>query len=354
VSAGWVAGSVRARGLAKRRIGAEAARQLASCGSLAEALAQLAATPYGGGRDGGGVFGGTLGGGSAGAGSAVGGPLGGASFGGGAAAGWADPDEPGGAGMPGAVAAAQHAVAATLLWDLRVLAGWLPQGSAQLMRTLAGWFEIANVAERLRELAGQQAGDLFTLGAVATAWPQLRRAASLADLRAALAASAWQDPGDQTAAAIQVGMRVRWAQRVATLGEPARTWAASALALLLAGERFAAGRPDQPVLRSVAARLLGPAAAAAGTMEELVSSLPGRLSWVLEPASTPADLWLAEAAWWARVERDGHGLLAGSGFDQGPVIGATAVLAADARRVCAALEVAARGGGPIEVFDAVA
>ena len=47
MSAGWVAGSVRARAMARRRLGAGAARQLAACGSLAEALRVLAATPYG-------------------------------------------------------------------------------------------------------------------------------------------------------------------------------------------------------------------------------------------------------------------------------------------------------------------
>jgi hypothetical protein len=253
-----------------------------------------------------------------------------------------------------ALAATQHAITEALLWDFRVLAGWLPQGGAQLMRALAGWFEIANVAERLAELTGREPGATFRLGALATAWPQLRRADSLAELRSVLAASAWKDPGGDTAEDLEVGMRARWAQRVAGLGEPAQTWAASALALLLAGERFGAGRTVNPVLRSVAATLLGPRAATADTPDELARRLPGRLSWVLEPAASPADLWRAEAAWWARTERDGRELLAGSGLDKRPVLGAVVVLAADARRVGAALEIAARGGGPIGVFDAVA
>jgi hypothetical protein len=235
-----------------------------------------------------------------------------------------------------------------------VLAGWLPQGGAQLMRALAGWFEIANVAERLAELSGRQPGAMFRLGALATAWPQLRRSGSPAELRSALAASAWKDPGGESADALQVGMRARWAQRVAALGEPAQTWAASALVLLLAGERFGSGRPANPVLRSVAATLLGPRAAAAGSLDDLARQLPTRLSWVLEPAGEPAGLWRAESAWWARTERDGRDLLAGSGLDKRPVLGAVVVLAADARRVGAALEIAARGGGQIEVFDAVA
>ena len=330
MSAGWVAGSVRARALARRRIGADEARRLAACGSLDEALAMLAATPY--------RIGPVPPGGAAG--------QDGQMTSGGAAA--------DGRGVQEELAAAQHAIAAALLWDLRVLAGWLPQGGAQLMRALAGWFEIANVAERLAELAGRQPGATFRLGALATAWPQLRRADSLAQLRSVLAASAWKDPGGDTPEALEVGLRTRWAQRVAGLGEPAQTWAASALALLLAGERFGAERATNPVLRSVAATLLGPRAAAADTPGELARRLPGRLAWVLEPAADPADLWRAEAAWWTRTERDGRELLAGSGLDRRPVLGAVVVLAADARRVGAALEVAARGGGPIGVFDAVA
>jgi hypothetical protein len=311
VSTGWVAGSVRARALARRRIGADEARRLAACGSLAEALTMLAATPYR------------------------------------ATAGLAESD-------PQLLAAAQQAVAASVLWDLRVLAGWLPQGGAQLMRTLVGWFEIANVAERLQELTGRTSGEMFRLGALSTAWLRLRRASTLPEMRSAIASSAWGDPGGDNAAALELGLRARWAQRVADLGDPPRIWAAGGLALLLAGERFGAGRHDHPVLRSVAGTLLGPAAAEAGTLDELAARLPRRLTWLLDGVHSPADLWRAEAAWWARTEQDGDALLAGPGFDQRPVIGAAVVLAADARRVTAALEVAARGGGPMGAFDAVA
>ncbi|HVB41719.1 MAG TPA: hypothetical protein VNF47_03295 [Streptosporangiaceae bacterium] len=339
MSAGWVAGSVRARALARRRIGAEGARRLAACGSLADALGMLAHTPYRIGESRAGRPEGAPG--AAGAPDTAGargdaGPLG------------------AGGGPQRLLAAAQQAIAAALLWDLRVLAGWLPQGGAQLMRALAGWFEIANVAERLAELSGRPAGDTFSLGALATAWPQARRSASIEDLRAALAASAWKDPGAQSAAGLELGMRARWAERVAVLGGPTRNWAASAVAVLLAGECLRTGQAPAPVPRQVARTLLGPRAAEAGTLGELASRLPERLAWVLDPVAGPGDLWRAEAAWWARVEKDGHALLTGSGLDKGPVLGAVAVLAADARRARAALEIAARGGARIEVFDAVA
>ena len=100
MSAGWVAGSVRAKALVRRRLGADGARRLAACGSLGDALGLLAATPYGANIR---------------------------------------RDQP--------LAAAQHEVAGILLWDLRVLAGWLPRDGVRLLRTLGAWFELANVDE---------------------------------------------------------------------------------------------------------------------------------------------------------------------------------------------------------------
>jgi hypothetical protein len=281
MSGGWVAGSVRARAMLRRCIGADAARELAACGSLPEALQELAATPYGCGR------------------------------------------------LPGlTLSAAQHRVAEAILWDLRVLAGWLPGDGVRLLRALAGWFELANVQELLQAMAGRPADAEFALGALATAWPRLRQAASPAGLRAVLAASAWGDPGGETAEAVLQGMRSRWAARVAAAGEPTQSWAAGAQALLLAGPR-------------------------AVTLDELGHELPARARWVFAGIGSPDDLWRAEAAWWARVERDGFRLLRISGLDSGTVLGAVAVMAADAWRVRAALEIAARGGGELEVYDAV-
>jgi hypothetical protein len=307
MSAGWVAGSVRARALARRRLGWEATRRLAASASLAGALRALAGTPYAG------------------------------------------------AEMPGqTLAGAQHVIAAAVLWDLRVLAGWLPRDGVRLMRTLAGWFELANVDELLETMAGRPAGGEFRLGALATAWPQLRQAVNPAGLRTALAASPWRDPGGDTALAIRLGLRARWAARVAEAGDPASAWAAGASALLLAGEQFAAGRTVDPAVMHGAFSLLGPAVAGAATLEELAHLLPARARWVLAGISSPAGLWRAEAAWWARVDRDGSRLLATSGPGSGTVVGAVAVMTADAWRVCAALEIAARGGGPLEDYDAVA
>ena len=305
MSVAWVAGGVRARALAHRRVGPEAARQVAAAASLEDALHLLAATAYG--RE-------------------------------------VHPGQ--------TLAQAQHAVAAVILWDLRVLAGWLPQGGAHLLRTLAAWFEIANVDELLHTMGTGQPGNLFTLGSLATVWTRVREAGSVADLRAGLAASAWGDMGADSAFAVRFGMRARWGLRAAGFGDPVRTWAAAATALLVAGQRFVGGQAIPaamlPSLRGVTG-----AAAEAGTLETMAAALPARARWVLAGVTSPADLWRAEAAWWPRVEQDAFSLLRTSASDSTPVIGAAAALAADAWRVRAALEIAA-GGGPLEAYDAVA
>ena len=307
VSGGWVAGSVRARAMVQRCIGAGAARELATCGSLQEALQALAATPYGRER------------------------------------------------LPGlTLPAAQHEIASAILWDLRVLAGWLPGDGVRLLRALAGWFELANVEELLQAMAGRPVEAEFALGALATAWPRLRQASSPAGLRAVLAASAWGDPGGETEEEVLLGMRSRWAARVAAVGDSARSWAAGAEALLLAGQWFAAGGEARDTGFGAEPGMLGLAVAGVATLDELGLRLPVRARWVLAGISSPGDLWRAEAAWWARIEQDGFRLLRTSSLDSGPVLGAVAVMAADAWRVRAALEIAARGGAPLEAYDAVA
>jgi hypothetical protein len=47
VGAAWVAGTVRARAIGRRRLGAAAVRELAASPSLAEAVEALAGSPYG-------------------------------------------------------------------------------------------------------------------------------------------------------------------------------------------------------------------------------------------------------------------------------------------------------------------
>ena len=100
--------------------------------------------------------------------------------------------------------------------------------------------------------------------------------------------------------------------------------------------------------------LLGPGALRAASLAELADALPSSARWALNRVSAPDGLWRAEAAWRSRVERDGLRLLAGGGLDDQVVIGAAVVMACDAWRVRAALELAARGGAPLDIYDELA
>jgi len=307
VSAAWVAGSVRATALSRRRIGPAGARALAASPSLDDALVVLAATPYGHDVR----TGQTLG-------------------------------------------DAQRGVADTLLWHLRVLAGWLPREGAGLLRLLAGAFEIANVEEHVDEIAGADSAPPYHLGTLATAWPRLARTATLVELRDVLASSPWGDPQDSAPQAICVGMRLSWLARVASSLPEAASWAATATALVVAREtHLDNGALSQP-LRWMATEVVGSRSLEAGSLRDLANALPREARWVLDGITDPEDLWRAEARWWHRVESDGFALLRRSRFGRATVLGAVAVLATDAWRVRGALELAARGGAPLEAFDAVA
>lgn len=310
MTAGWVAGSVRATAMARRRLGSTAAGELAACPGLPEALEILARSPYGRGVH------------------------------------------------PGdQLATAERGVTSMTLWNLRVLAGWLPAEGAALIRLLTAWFEIANIDEHLRSFTADptEAGvPPFRLGSLATAWPRLSRTTSPAELRTALAASAWGDPGADSPRAISTWLRISWAARVHACVEPARPWAAGALALLVAREHGAAHHPLPGAAAAVASRLLGPGWTRATGLADLAGRLPAPARWALEGVTSTSDLWQAETRWWARLRRDGTTLLLHPAFGPPRPIGAVAVLAADAWLVSAALELAARGGAYPEVWDALA
>lgn len=311
MSTSWVAASVRARAMARRRVGAAAARALAVQSGFDDALDTLVATPYG--HD----------------------------------------------VRPGqSLAEAQYSVAATLLWHLRVLGGWAPRGDAQILRVLAGGFEVANTEDRLAQLTGAEPGPQFRLGALATAWSRIETATSSVQVRQALAASAWGDPGGDTAAEIHLGMRISWAVRVARTVPQAGRWAGGAAALLAARTVLLAGQKPWPTIIRTATPLLGSTWATARSLRGLAAALPADARWPLAPVDDPDDLWQAEAAWWTNVERGGFALLRRPVTTSAPVIGCAAVLAVDAWRVRAALEVASRGGElrtrALEAFDAMA
>lgn len=310
MSAGWVAAGVRARALAHRRLGSAGARALAASPSLDRALATLADSPYG--HD---------------------------------------------VRRGQSLAQAQHAVAATLLWHARVLAGWLPRGDARILRALAGGFEVANVDERLRELSGSPPEPAFRLGGLSTSWPALSAATSAPQLRTQLARSAWGDPGTDTVDGIRLGMRLSWAARVSASAPAARSWAVGATALLIARAHLLDQTPIAPASTLVATRLIGARWQQAHTLAGFVDALPSNARWVLAAADDAGDLWRAEATWWAGLTGDGFRLLRRPVTTPDPVLGAAALLAADAWLVRAALEVAARASTSspaLEAFDAVA
>ena len=262
------------------------------------------------------------------------------------------------------LAEAQHAVGASLLWNMRVLAGWLPRAGADVVRLLAAGFEVANLDEHLARLHGEPADPAYSLGTLDTAWSRLSGTTTLAGAADVL--------GDLVVAAA----RRRHATRSSTSvsGSPGPTpWSRGSR-----GGRVGRGRP-RPCSSSARSVLEG---------RRLSPPLARRASYVLGPAfvdaacgpgrrtcrrcgrtaarATPGGSSRASTGSrtsGARRRAGGTGssttasrCCAGPRYDQRPVVGALAVLAVDAWRTRAALETAARGGAGavLEAFDGVA
>jgi hypothetical protein len=64
---------------------------------------------------------------------------------------------------------------------------------------------------------------------------------------------------------------------------------------------------------------------------------------MLDGVQDLAGLWAAEEQWWTTLETDAEAMLARARFGRDVVVGAAALLAADARRVRAALITSAHG-----------
>lgn len=308
LSPGWVAGSVRARLLLSRRIGRERARALAASPSLDDALSVLSGSAYGR---------------------------------------FVRP------GMD--LARAQRAVAETVLWHIRVLAGWAPPGALEAVRALTAWFELANIEDRLAFLAGGPPAAPFALEGLATAWPRLADARTVPEMRSALGGSPWGDPGGREPADVRLGLRFAWGRRVVQSVPEAGDWAGGAVALLVARELFLAGRPAED-LAAYRPPGIGASWRDAGSIRTLRDGLPAPSAWALEGIEEPADLWRAELAWWRRVEEDAEGLMHAPLMGEPLVIGSVVGLGVDAWRTAAALEAAARGGAADyhEAFEAIA
>ncbi len=322
MTAGWVAGTVRAAALAQRRLTPGQRRELAYEPTARSAVVRLATTPYG--HD---------------------------------------------VAAAHELAQAQHAVGATLLWHLRVLAGWVPRQGAHALRVLAAGFEVANVDDHLVHLAGGTVEPPYVLGALETAWSRLARTHSPEQLRAALTASPWGDPGSAVASDVHLTMTLAWAERVAEVVPEAAEWARAAAALTVLRDALLV-RQAPPTGRVAArtVRLLGPrfAAAVTGpvpTLQQAVERLPRGTRRLFDGVTEPADLWRVELAWLHRLEEEGSALLRRGGYGPEHLVGTVAVLAADAWRARAALEAAALGETPgpappaesaAEVLDALA
>lgn len=303
MSGAWIAGNVRGRLLLARRLGIDGVRELASAPSLAAALEPLQGTYY------------------------------------------ATPD------LQDDLETAQRAVAGhTLLW-LRVLMGWLPRQALEPMRALAAWFELVDIESRLAFLNGAELRRPFDAGVLGTAWRSIGTTQTPGELRDALAASAWGDPGSVDPHDLHLALRLAWGRRVIASAPEAAAWAAGALALVLAREVGHGLDPSAPALPPV----LGDAWASATGLGPLRAALPPSASWALEGVETTTDLWRAEAAWWKAVEADAEALVRGPLDGRGIAIGVVALLALDAVRVAAALGVASLGGPSAgqEAFDAL-
>ena len=320
MSAAWVAAAVRARGLVHRRLGPDTLRELESAPALGDAVAALADSPYGRYVR---------------------------------------------QGMP--LEEAERAVSATVLWHLRVLAGWGPALSATSLRLLAGPFEIQNIEDLLMRFAGVRVEPPFELGSLALSWPRLSTAASPGELRQRLAASTWGDPGGDDLGTVRLGLRLAWSSQVADQLPALRRLAAAEAGLLVARANAGTVALEARPLE-LARRLLGPDFSlgrnpsllrahgvddsgggnvpAANAETGLPLQADGAVSW--------DRLWMAEAAWWSEAEATGSRLAASSNPSESMVVGVVLLLAVDAWKARRALQLVAAQQTPDELVDALA
>ena len=205
----------------------------------------------------------------------------------------------------------------------------------------------------MARLEGLETPPPYVLGSLATV-PHLSSVTMVPELRRALTASPWGDPGVSDRGGFVLGLEFAFAHRVAEDVPEAAGWATTYAALVLA-RCLASGVSLEPGLPAVAhARaVLSDRLIQLRSLRDLADSLPRRSAWLLADVSGPDDLWAAEAHWWHRLWCDGLVLVKRGGADPGTTVGAVAALAADAWRVRGALEVAAREGKGAEVLDGV-
>lgn len=306
MSAGWVAAAIRSRSMAGHGVGRAGARVLAD-GSWADLEQGLLRSSYGTGLV-----------------------------------------------LPITCPEARRHCSALVVWNLRVLAGWVPSTSLDSLRALVGRFEIENVETHLRRLASGSAPAPLDLGGLAVAWPAVRSCSTPDDVRAALRASSWGDPGGADQVSVSVGLGISWARRVVRSVPGATAWGRGAAALGVARERLVFDRELSKAAARDVDRLLGRSWRKASSLGALVEVVGPEAAWVFADVSDPADLWRGERAWWARVEADAATMLDAPRPTRSVVVGAVATMLVDLHRVHGAIETAGRGPALVEVFDAVA
>jgi hypothetical protein len=221
-----------------------------------------------------------------------------------------------------------------------------------VVRTLAGAWEIANLSLVLASMRGATPVTTYELGDLATISRRYLSASSPRDLRRLLAVSAWGDPFTDEPAELLGWMRLRWGERVATVVPGASDWAAGYLALEIARALFVDGR--RPGRRGWPVSPLGTGWEKGSSIPDLARRLAPRARSTLAGVEDGTGLWSAEARWLSAVERMAlerqDRIRPGSAEE---VVASAVVLGADAWRTRAALEVASRGGQPLEAFDAL-
>jgi hypothetical protein len=300
MTAHWVASRVRGRALLQRRLGHDVASQLGALNSLDAAIRQLAGTAYGRGFD-----------------------------------------------PEGGLASAEHGIWATLLWHLRILAGWCPPQGASMIRVLAGGFEISNITQHFAVLAGH-GPSYYVLGSLDSSWARVRAANSANEVRLTLARSDWGDPGSTDPHIVRLCLELAWARRIAEGIDEARSWAISFATLTLA-RVLAAGAMD---VLSESARhdlhlLFGRRVEHLTTLADLADFSNNEIQLALGPPGGDSELWCLEARFWRRVESESVVLLRKADMGAAYIVAIVGLLAVDAWRAQAALELAANGGGTL-------
>ncbi len=307
MSAGWVAAQVRSQSLASHCVGPAGAREIAGAGSLDAALEVLATSCYGERLH------------------------------------------------PGLdLAASEHEVFASVLWNLRVLAGWSPALGASRFHVLAGVFELMNLRGELGRLEGNQFATPFELGSLASISSHVAPL-TLDELRDVLRRSPWGDPGVLDASEVNIALQFTLARRIIDGVPEAAKWAQTYATLVLSRLVTEVGPLDADSTSAANVRaILGSRALSATSLGELHDSLPRDVASILNGVSGPDNLWLAEVQWRTRLWDEALESLRRGGAGPETVVAAIAVQFADALRIRTALEVAGRAGHGIEVLDAVA